>query len=145
MKYYEDFHVGDKKVSRGRTITEADIVLFSAFTGDWYPVHVDVEYARKSQFGERIAHGFLVLSVASGLMPLYDEAIVALFAIDNVRFFKPTKIGDTLHLEIEYTGKEDRNKKGGVVDHYIKVINQRNEVAASYVLRGLIGKRPEGQ
>jgi acyl dehydratase len=142
MKYYEDFQVGDKKVTRARTITETDIVLFSAFTGDWYPLHVDVEYASKSLFGERIAHGFLVLSVASGLMPLYDEAIVALYGLDEIRFHLPTKIGDTLHLEIEIMEKEDKEKIGGVVCHYIRVMNQSGEMVASYILKGLFGKRP---
>ena len=89
MKYYEDFQIGDKQVTRARTITETDLVLFSAFTGDWYPLHVDIEFARKSPFGERVAHGFLVLSVASGLMPLYDEAIVAMYGLDQVRFYAP--------------------------------------------------------
>ena len=144
MKYYEDFMIGDKQVTRARTITETDLVLFSAFTGDWYPLHVDIEFARKSPFGERVAHGFLVLSVASGLMPLYDEAIVALYGLDQVRFYVPTKIGDTLHLEIEIADKQEKSKKGGVVYHNIKVINQRDEIAASYVLKGVIAKRPGG-
>ena len=128
--------------TRARTITETDIVFFSAFTGDWYPLHTDVEYAGKSPFGERIAHGFLVLSVASGLMPLYNEAIVALHGIDQVRFHSPTRIGDTLHLEIEITQKEERSQMDGLVHHFIKVINQKDELLASYILKGLIGKKP---
>ena len=143
MKYFEDFKVGEKIKTRARTITETDIVLFSAFTGDWYPLHTDVEYAKNSAFGERIAHGFLVLSVASGLMPLYNEAIVALYGIDKVRFHSPTKIDDTIHLEIEITQKEDRSQMGGVVHHFIKVINQKDEQLASYILKGLIGKKPD--
>ncbi|GAF86639.1 unnamed protein product, partial [marine sediment metagenome] len=64
MKYFEEIQVGDVEVTRARTITEADIVNFAAFSGDWYPLHTDVEYAKKGPFGERIAHGMLVLSVA---------------------------------------------------------------------------------
>jgi acyl dehydratase len=63
-----------------------------------------------------MAHGYLVLSVASGLFPLYDMAIVAFFGIDKVRFLSPTKIGDTLRLEIEVVQKEDKEDKGGVVN-----------------------------
>ncbi len=90
MKYYEDFEVGYVDTTRARTITEADIVNFAAFSGDWYPLHTDVEYAKKGPFGERIAHGMLVLSVAVGLMPLYEMAIVAFYGMDKVRFTAPT-------------------------------------------------------
>jgi acyl dehydratase len=104
MLYFEDFKVGDRFVTRARTITEADIVNFAAFSVDWYPLHVDVEYARQTIFGERIAHGMLVLSAASGLTPLYDWAIIAFYGMDKLRFMSPTKIGDTIHVEIEITG-----------------------------------------
>lgn len=141
MRYYEDFQIGEKRTTRGRTITEADIVMFAAFTGDWYPLHVDVEFAKKSRFGERVAHGFLVLAVASGLMPIYEEAIVALYELETIKYYGPTKIGDTLHLEIEYTKKQDHNEKTGIVDNSVKVMNQRGEVVVSFVLRGLFSKR----
>ena len=65
--YWEDFEIGEKIVSPGRTITEADLVMFAAFTGDWHPIHTDVDYASKTLFGERIAHGMLVLVVGSAL------------------------------------------------------------------------------
>jgi len=68
MKYFEDFQVGETVVTRARTVTETDIVSFAALTGDWYPLHTDVEYAKKGPFGERIAHGLLVLSIANGLL-----------------------------------------------------------------------------
>jgi acyl dehydratase len=127
MRYYQDFQVGEKFVSRGRTITEADIVMFAAFSGDWYPLHVDREYAAKSPFGERIAHGMLVLSAASGLMPLTEWAIVAFYGMDRVRFVAPTKIGDTIHVEAEVTEKRDKGEAGGVVSFRQVVKNQRGE------------------
>ncbi len=65
MKYFEDFNVGEIAVTRARTITETDIVNFAALTGDWYPLHTDIEYAKKGPFGERIAHGLLILSIAN--------------------------------------------------------------------------------
>ena len=58
--FFEDYELGEFFVSPGRTITETDIVLFSAFTGDWHPLHTDVEYASKTPFQGRITHGFLV-------------------------------------------------------------------------------------
>ncbi len=132
MLYFEDFKVGDIYVSRGRTITEADIVNFAAFSGDWYPLHVDKEYAAKSPFGERIAHGMLVLSAASGLMPLTDYAIVAFYGMDRVRFVGPTKIGETIHVEAEVTEKKKKGELGGVVTFQQKIVDQQgNEKAVA--------------
>jgi acyl dehydratase len=142
MKYFEDFRVGDVyRSSRGRTITEADIVNFCMFSGDWYPLHSDVEYAEKSPFGERIAHGLLVLSAASGLMPLYDMAIVAFYGMDKVRFVNPTKIGDTLYLVTEVVEKRDKGKLGGVVALNQTIENQRGEQAVVSTIKALIAKK----
>jgi acyl dehydratase len=66
--YFEDYTVGEKFISPARTITETDITLFAAFTGDWHPLHTDVEFAKKTFFGERIAHGMLSLCVGSALI-----------------------------------------------------------------------------
>ena len=142
MRYYEDFEVGNVEVTRARTITEADIVNFAAFSGDWYPLHTDIEYAKKGPFGERIAHGMLVLSVASGLMPLYEMAIVAFYGMDKVRFTAPTKIGDTIHVELEVTEKQDKGDLGGVVSLKESVKNQRGEDVALSTMKVLIGKKP---
>ena len=77
MKYFDEYKVGDTQETRARTMTEADIVNFAGLSGDFYPLHMDAEYAKKTIFGKRIAHGFLVLSIASGLFPLYEIPIVA--------------------------------------------------------------------
>ncbi len=141
MRYYEDFQVGDMEVTRARTITETDIVNFAAFSGDWYPLHTDIEYARKGPFGERIAHGMLVLSVATGLMPLYEMAIVAFYGMDKVRFTAPTKIGDTIHVELEVIDKQDKGELGGVIALNEAVKNQRGEDVAISTIRILIAKK----
>jgi len=140
MKYFDDFQVGEVIKTRGRTITEADIVNFCGFSGDWYPLHSDVEYARKSVFGERIAHGMLVLSATSGLFPLTEVAVVAFYGMDKVRFSAPTKIGDTLHLEIEVIDKQDKGDVGGVVTFKSNAKNQWGEDAAVSILKIMIGK-----
>jgi 3-hydroxybutyryl-CoA dehydratase len=127
MRYFDDFEMGDKTVSKGRTITEADIVLFAAFSGDWHQLHTDIEYAKKGPFGERIAHGFLVLTVASGLMPLEGMAILAFYGMDEVRFLGPTKIGDTIHVEMEVLEKKEKNEKSGVVSFKTSIKNQKDE------------------
>ncbi|MGB9905590.1 MAG: MaoC/PaaZ C-terminal domain-containing protein, partial [Desulfotomaculales bacterium] len=98
-KFYDELEVGAKTRSRGRTITETDIVLFSAFSGDWYPLHTDIEYASQTPFKQRIAHGLLVLSVASGLITINPDVVYAFYGMESVRFFHPTFIGDTLYVE----------------------------------------------
>lgn len=141
MKYFEDFQIDDKTVTRARTVTEADIVNFAAFSGDWYPLHTNVEYAKKTQFGERIAHGMLVLSVASGLMPLCDMAIVAFYGMDRVRFIAPTKIGDTLYVELEVVDKQDKGEHSGIVSLKQSIKNQRGENVAVAIMKLLIAKQ----
>lgn len=142
MKYFEDFKVGDTEVTRARTITETDIVNFAAFSGDWYPLHTDIEYAKKGPFGERIAHGMLVLSVANGLMPLYDMAIIAFYGMDKVRFTAPTRIGDTIHVELEVIDKKDKGDLGGVVSLKESVKNQRGEDVAVSTMKVFIANKP---
>jgi acyl dehydratase len=142
MKYFEDFTAGEMAVTRARTITETDIVNFAALTGDWYPLHTDIEYAKKGPFGERIAHGLLILSIANGLMPLYDMAIVAFYGMDKVRFTAPTKIGDTIHVELEVVEKQDKGDIGGVITLKEYVKNQRGENVALSTKKVLIAKRP---
>ena len=141
MRYYEDFNVGDTEVTRARTITETDIVNFAAFSGDWYPLHTNIEYAKQSPFGERIAHGLLVLSVATGLMPLYEMAIVAFYGMDKVRFTAPTKIGDTIHVELEVVEKQDKGDIGGVIALKESVKNQKGEAVAVCSMKVLIARR----
>ena len=141
MRYYDDFQIGDVEVTRARTITETDIVNFAAFSGDWYPLHTDIEYAKKGPFGERIAHGMLILSVATGLMPLYEMAIIAFYGMDKVRFTAPTKIGDTIHVELEVIEKQDKGDLGGVVALKESVKNQNDEDVAVSTMRVLIAKK----
>ncbi len=85
--------------SRGRTITETDIVAFSALTGDHHPQHTDAQWAAETPFGGRVAHGMLVLSYAVGLVPLDPERVVALRRIEDAVFKRPVRIGDTIRVE----------------------------------------------
>ena len=92
---------GERFVTQGRTITESDLVSFAALTGDFHPQHVDASWAASSRFGERIAHGMLVLSYAIGLLPIDPERVVALRRVSDVVFKHPVYIGDTIHVEGE--------------------------------------------
>jgi 3-hydroxybutyryl-CoA dehydratase len=95
----DGLEVGEALVSRGRTITEADVVGFAALSGDWHPQHADATWAAESRFGRRVAHGMLVLSYSIGLMPLDPSRVVALRGLRDVVFKRPVFIGDTIHAE----------------------------------------------
>ena len=84
-----------------------------------------MEYARKGPFKERIAHGFLVLSVASGLLPLSEIAIIAFYGIDKLRFLAPVKLLDTIHVDFETVEKQEKDERGGVITFRQTVRNQR--------------------
>ncbi|MFN3475982.1 MAG: MaoC/PaaZ C-terminal domain-containing protein [Candidatus Methylomirabilales bacterium] len=147
--YFEDCQVGDQVVTSGRTITETDIVLFAAFTGDWLPLHTDAEYARTSMFGERIAHGMLVLVVGSALLfrevyRLLPKSILALYSVEKVRFLAPTRIGDTLRLESEVVKLTTLDERRGLVSVKSRVKNQRNEIVAVFTLKVLVERKPGG-
>jgi 3-hydroxybutyryl-CoA dehydratase len=102
---FSSLEPGQRFRSRARTITETDIVGFSAATGDTHPQHTDAEWAASSRFGERIAHGMLVLSYAIGLIPFDPARVLALRRIDEVVFKRPAKIGDTIHLDGTLTAR----------------------------------------
>ena len=140
MQYFDDFQIGDKTVTRARTITEADIINFASLSGDWNRLHTDIEFASTGPFGERIAHGMLVLSVASGLMPLDEMAIVAFYGMDKVRFLSPTKIGDTLHVEMEVIDKQEKGEHNGIISINQSIKNHRNEDVVVTTMKLLIAK-----
>lgn len=127
---FDRLQPGTQWVSRGRTITETDIVQFAGLTGDWFPLHTDREYAAQTAYGARIAHGLLVLSVAAGLVPLPPESIVALYGMDRVRFTRPVFIGDTIHVEVRVARKDARGPDRGLLTIVLDVRNQRGETVA---------------
>src|SRR5262249_39082690 len=144
-KYFEELQEGETRVSRGRTITETDVVNFAALTGDWVELHVNEEYARQSYFGRRIAHGALIFSVSTGLavrMGTVDDTVIAFYGVDKLRFVKPVFIGDTIWVREKISGKEPKDEKGGIVVIHTEVFNQRNEVVLAYTGRLLIKRRP---
>lgn len=130
-RYFEEFAVGDKVTSQGRTITESDIVTFAGFSGDYNPIHIDAEFSKAGMFGERIAHGLLVLSVASGLawqLGFMAGTADAFLSLDW-KFAGPTKIGDTIKVNAEVTQKREMpGSTGGLVIFNVEVKNQRGEV-----------------
>ncbi|HZS05290.1 MAG TPA: MaoC/PaaZ C-terminal domain-containing protein [Blastocatellia bacterium] len=143
-KYFEEFEIGEEVATPGRTITETDIVNFAGLTGDWYELHTNKEWAAKSPFGQRIAHGALIFSIATGLtmrMDTGDKTIIAFYGVDRLRFVKPTFIGDTIRLRQRVEEKTERDAGSGIVTMLNEVINQREEVALSYMAKVLIKRR----
>jgi acyl dehydratase len=144
--YYDDLHVGDRVTSRARTLTEADITMFSGLSGDYHPLHTDEEFARQGPFGGRIAQGCLTLSLATGLefslMGSDESRIVAFYGMDRVRFVAPVFIGDTLHMEGEVTALEEKDDTRGVVTIHQEIKNHRGQTVAVLDKRTLHAKRP---
>lgn len=142
-RYYEEIQIGDRYTSKGRTITEADIVNFAGLTGDWYPLHTNVEYVKNTVFKQRIAHGMLVLSIGTGLVPLTPGFLVAFYGMEQVRFTNPTFIGDTIYVEDEVIEKNDKGDKGGVISFRRNIKKQTGETVATLIAKALMAKNRE--
>ena len=147
--YFEEFETGQKVVSLGRTITESDIVWFAGLSGDYTQIHTDSQFAQNSPFGRRVAHGLLVMSIASGLAARTGvlEGTVLLFReITNWKFVKPVFIGDTVHVEMEVVEmKEMRRIGGGAVVIELRIVNQEGEVVMKGNWNVLMALKPTDQ
>ncbi|MBB1286470.1 MaoC family dehydratase N-terminal domain-containing protein [Flavisolibacter sp. BT320] len=127
--FFEDYQVGDKRVTLGRTITETDFVVHAGHTGDFFPHHMDEEWCKTQPFQKRIAHGTMVFSIGIGLTASEINPEAFSRGYDTLRFVKPVHIGDTLHSEITISAKGDAKKPAfGTVTEHVEVINQRGEV-----------------
>ena len=120
---------GERFVTRGRTITESDLVSFATLTGDFHPQHTDAEWAAGSRFGERIAHGMMVMSYAIGLVPLDPERVVALRRVSDVVFKHPVYLGDTIRVEGRIESVIQVDGDHGLIESMWKVITQRERTA----------------
>ncbi|MDE1675265.1 MaoC family dehydratase [Nocardia gipuzkoensis] len=142
--YFDALKVGDIQTTRGRTITESDIVNWCALTGDWFVLHSDKEYAARSMFGQRIAPGMMVLAFSGGLgVPPISEAVVANYGGDRIRYPRPTLIGDTVHVEIEVEELRPRDGETGVASFRWDVLNQNGETVVSSRLKVLLRRAPD--
>jgi acyl dehydratase len=129
-KDFDALEVGERFTTRGRTVTEADVVGFATLTGDTHPQHTDAEWSARSRFGERIAHGMLVLSYAAGLMPFDPNRVVALRRVGDAVFKQPVKLGDTIRVEGEVSEKTELDPEHGLVGCRWRVLNQRGKLVA---------------
>ena len=130
-KYGDDFNIGDVYKTAAITVTEAHLVNWAGLTMDFYPLHMDKEYAAKTEFGERLAHGPLIFGMAVGLVSMAGfggDAAVAWLGVDNMKMTAPVKIGDTVRVIVEVTDKQETSKPDkGIQTWRYTVKNQRDE------------------
>ncbi len=129
-RFFEDYAVGDTRQTLGRTISEADIVIHAGQTGDFYPHHMDAEWCKTQPFGQRIAHGTLIFSVAVGLTAGAVNPEAFSYGYDRLRFLRPVFIGDTITVTVTINGKRDSPKSPshGIVVELCEAKNQRGEL-----------------
>ena len=128
QKYFEDHELNAARETGGRTITETDIVLHAGQTGDFYPHHMDAEWCQTQPFGQRIAHGTLIFSVAVGMTAGEINPLAFSYGYDRLRFIKPVFIGDTIRVRVTIKEMRDHKKPDhGMVVEALEVFNQRNE------------------
>lgn len=125
---FPELAVGQKRVSRGRTITETDVVNFCMLTGNWLELHANVEFAKSTLYGQRLVQGGLVFVVVNALLGFDPEVIEAFYGVDRLRFVKPTFINDTLYARTEVLRLSDKGERHGVATMLLEGINQRREV-----------------
>lgn len=145
--YFEEFEVGEIMRTRGRTITEADLVGFAALTGDYNPMHTDAAYSQGAFMGQRVAHGMLTLSYAIGQayqLGILERTVLGFRGLE-IKFSAPVYIGDTIHAELRVREtKAARRLGGGVVVLEIRISKQDGAVAQKGSLSLLMMSQPAG-
>jgi oxepin-CoA hydrolase/3-oxo-5,6-dehydrosuberyl-CoA semialdehyde dehydrogenase len=133
---FGELELGKTFASEPRTVTLDDIEHFAHFTGDTFYAHMDEEAAAANPFfGGRVAHGYLLLSFAAGLF--VDPApgpVLANYGLDNLRFLKPVKPGDSMRVQLTAKSKSQRNEQYGEVRWAVTLTNQADETDATYEL-----------
>ena len=146
--YFEDFELGMEIQTAARTITETDIVNFAGLSGDFNFIHTDAEGAKATPFGQRVAHGMLVASIASGLAVQHGfiDGTTLAFRELTWKFTRPVLIGDTIQVQVKVIETKNMNKLGGgLVTFEARVVNQRDEVVHKGEWRMLIKGREEAK
>jgi acyl dehydratase len=130
-RYWDEFSVGERFTTGGRTVTEGAVDLFAGLSGDFNPLHTDEETAQKTPMKGRIAHGMLVLSVATGQanqLGLFVGTTLALLGMDKIKWTAPVRLGDTIHTVLTVKEKKESSKPDrGVLVIDVAVKNQRGE------------------
>jgi acyl dehydratase len=141
--HWEDFEVGRRYPTYGRTVTEGDLSLFCAFVGYHVPLFIDEEYAKTTPYGGRIAPSAFTMSVSTAMTEgLFRHTVVALLGVERGRFLAPVRAGDTIRTEVEVLSRrETSNPAHGLVVFRDHVLNQRGEVVFQIDKTTLIRRR----
>ena len=142
-RYWEEFEVGARYPTYGRTVTEGDLSLFCAFVGYHVPLFIDEEVARRTPYGGRIAPSAFPMSVSTGMAEgLFRHTMIALLSVDRGRFLAPVRAGDTIRTEVEVVSKRETSDPGrGIVVFRDHVLNQRDETVFQIEKTTLIRRR----
>ncbi|MCW2119376.1 MULTISPECIES: MaoC family dehydratase [Flavobacterium] len=128
-RFYEDYELGSKRETFGRTITETDFVVHAGHTGDFFPHHMDAEWCKTQPFKQRIAHGTLTFSVGIGMTATEINPEAFSKGYDRLRFVKPVYIGDTINVVITISEKKDSNKpEFGQINEHVEIFNQNGDL-----------------
>ena len=146
-KYWEEYDLGEVLVTPSITITEAHLVNWAGLTMDFYPLHMDKEYAETTVMKERVAHGPMIFGMSVGLMALREfmnyDSIVAWLG-SEVKIFKPVHIGDTIHVESEVIEKrETRKPHQGIQRWLYKIMNQNGDIVMENTMTFMMHRRPQ--
>ncbi len=148
-RYFEDFEVGDKFVTSGRTVTQADVVNFLGLWGAYLPAFIDEEFGKKTVFGTTVVPAYLTLTISVGQwlsLGLLDRTGPAFLGEDELRMHAPVRISDTLHCEIEVVEKrETRHPDRGIINTRHTTFNQKNEKVMSFLWTHMYLRRPKGE
>jgi len=145
-QYGDEYRIGDIYQTAAITVTETHIVNWAGLTMDFYPLHMDKEYAARTSFGERLAHGPMIFALAVGLVGMTGiggTAVIAWLGADNMRMHKPVKIGDTIRVEVEVRDQRPTSNPGrGVQTWRYTVKNQRDEAVMTFDYTMMFKMRP---
>ena len=135
-KYFDEFVVGEEYVTPGRTLTETDVVMFAAMSGDYNELHTSEAFGKTTQFGRRIGHGLLGLAVSHGLffrLGLVEGTAIAFLGIDSWKFEAPFFLGDTIRVKVRVAEKTPSRSKPdrGVIKFFFQVVKEEETVIQS--------------
>jgi acyl dehydratase len=141
--YFDDVQVGEEWESLARTVTEADIVNFAGLSGDFNPIHTDHVFAQTTVFRRPVAHGLLVLAMASGLGLMSPPMrTLALLSIKEWHFHEPVFTGDTVRVRTKVLEKEERSRgRRGVITWQRQLFNQSDKVVQEGIMLTLVEGR----
>jgi 3-hydroxybutyryl-CoA dehydratase len=140
--WFDRLSPGDRFRSAERAVEEADVQAFCALTGDWHPVHSDPAWAASSQFGERIAHGLLVLGLAVGLLPLDPERVIVLRRVSDAVFKRPVRFGERVRVEGDVSACKPVDDATGLVELRWSIRNQDSALVCAASVQLLWRRAP---